>query len=85
MHKALTQMNLQLNLVISDITGGTGMRIIRAIINGERNPHALAELKDYRCKKEVEKILGVDLTEIPGFDANTVIKIIGEIGTDMSR
>lgn len=185
MHKAMTQMNLQLNLVISDITGATGMKIIRAILAGQRDSMLLAELRDYRCKKEKEeiakalegnfrpellftlqqslqgydffheqimacedeiekilkqwsqiensnqkapaelneelssdkrerkrakggqglqkksaynrspyhfdgvdmlqKILGVDLTEIPGFDINTIVKIIGEIGTDMSR
>ncbi len=183
MHKALTQMNIQLNLVISDITGSTGMNIIRAIVGGEHNPTQLAELRHYKCKKEkgeiakaldgnfrselvftlaqsltgyeffhkqiiacekkiecilskwsqadlnevshakpekkqediakprrakhgrglskksdfnrspycfnaadaMNKILKVDLTEIPGFDANTVVKIIAEIGTDMSR
>jgi transposase len=185
MHKAMTQMNLQLNLVISDITGATGMKIIREIVAGQRDPMLLAELKDYRCKKDkieiakalegnfrpelvftlaqslkgydffhaqivcceeeiekilrcwsqaenasqaplteqyeqtvvdkgerkrakggqglqkksaynrspyhfnavdmLQKILGIDLTEIPGFDINTIIKVIGEIGTDMSR
>jgi transposase len=172
MHKALTQMNLQLNLVIGDITGATGMRIIRAIVEGQRDPIKLAELRDYRCRKgedeiaralagnfrpeliltlaqslqgydffhrqimaceeelekillrksqaedlsleidqqsepkrrrgaqkktefnhspyhfdaakALQKILGVDLTEIPGLEASTVVKIIGEIGTDMS-
>lgn len=191
-HKALTQMNLQLNLVLSDITGATGMKIIRAIVAGQHDPFLLADLRHYRCKKEKEeiakalegnfrqelvftlkqslegydffhaqavaceeeiekillqwsqaknldakveeqqeqqseaeeqqekqtddktkkkpkggqglqkksaynrspyhfdaaellkKILGIDLTEIPGFDANTIVKIIGEIGTDMS-
>ncbi len=46
MQKALTQMNLQLTQVISDITGTTGMRIIRAILQGERNPYRLAEMRD---------------------------------------
>ncbi len=41
MQKALTQMNLQLHKVISDITGVTGLNIIRAIIGGERNPQLL--------------------------------------------
>ncbi len=45
MQKALIQMNLQLNKVISDITGVTGMAIIRAIVAGERNPQVLANLK----------------------------------------
>ncbi|HBD9348647.1 TPA: IS110 family transposase, partial [Legionella pneumophila] len=46
MQKALTQMNLQLHHVITDITGDTGMRIIRAIINGEREPALLANHRD---------------------------------------
>ncbi len=44
MQKALTQMNLQLHRVISDITGTTGMAIIEAILGGERNPHLLTLL-----------------------------------------
>ena len=56
MHKALTQMNLQLNLVISDITGVTGFNIIRAILQGERNPTALAELSAGSCRKKKELI-----------------------------
>src|SRR5947209_12204116 len=42
MQKALTQMNLQLHHVVSDITGVTGMTIIRAIVAGERDPNVLA-------------------------------------------
>jgi transposase len=42
MQKSLTEMNLQLQHVVTDITEGTGMRIIRAIIGGERNPAVLA-------------------------------------------
>jgi transposase len=38
MQKALTEMNLQLHHVVSDITGATGMHIIRAILAGERDP-----------------------------------------------
>jgi transposase len=56
MQKALTQMNLQLHHVISDITGDTGMKIIRAIINGERDPSVLAEHRDYRCKSSIADI-----------------------------
>lgn len=48
--KSLTQMNLQIHNVISDITGATGMAIIDAILAGERNPKKLAELKDRRIK-----------------------------------
>jgi transposase len=50
MQKALTFMNLQLHHVVSDITGVTGMRIIRAIVAGERNPDILAFMRDVRCK-----------------------------------
>jgi len=175
MHKALTQMNIQLNHVISDITGVTGLNIIRAILKGDRDPHALAELsvngcrrkKDliakalegnyrkehvfaleqayeayefchrqiHQCEKAIEEVLTfmtiesqsslpeaknseitlikskrrakktaanrspyyfnapekikkiteADLTTIPGIDANTAMKILSEIGTDMSR
>lgn len=166
MQKALIQMNLQLHNVISDITGDTGLRIIRAIVAGERNPKILASYRDWRCKNsteiieksltgnyrdehifsltqavelydvyhnkinacdtEIEKrllefksqveiseeelikrksvrkakdrnsplfnlkahlirITGVDLTAIPGIDAYTGLKIISEIGLDLTR
>jgi len=48
MQKSLTFMNIQLNLVVSDITGVTGMRIIRAIVDGERKSEALAKMRDPR-------------------------------------
>ena len=56
MQKALTQMNLQLHRVISDITGITGMAIIRAILAGERNPQVLATLKNPRIKSSTSEI-----------------------------
>jgi hypothetical protein len=56
MQKALTFMNLQLHHVVSDITGATGMRIIRAIVAGERNPDVLAVMRDRNCKSTVETI-----------------------------
>jgi transposase len=147
MQKALSQMNLQLHNVVTDITGLTGMRIIKAILSGERKPEVLAAMRDWRCKnsvatiarslhgsyrpehlfslqqavefyefhqekisacdlrileqlksfdsqndkppKNVEEALqlmsGVDLTSIDGIDTNTALKILAEIGTDMSR
>jgi len=146
MQKALTQMNLQLHHVVTDITGTTGMRIIKAILGGERDPEALASMRDPRCKStqstiarslkgnyrpehlfslqqavelykfyqtkiadcdlrildqlktfddhdeppdSVEDALirmsGVDLTSIDGINANTALKVLAEIGTDMSR
>ncbi len=162
MHKALTQMNVKLQHVISDITGKTGMDIIEAIVGGERNPRRLARLRDPRtkadektiakslqghwreehifeltqalelyrtyqgkiaqCDREIERQLerfedhsdgeppapngkkrnqknaprfdvqgqlyrmtGVDLTRIDGVDAYTALKVISEVGTDMTR
>jgi transposase len=151
MQKALTQMNLQLHNVVTDVTGVTGMGVIKAIIAGERNPKTLAGLRDKRCKNSEENIArslhgnyrpehlfslqqsvelyefyqqkvadcdqqilsqlkqfdlsegsdpgsksgsieealqhmsGVDLSSINGINTNTALKIIAEIGTDMSR
>jgi transposase len=56
MQKALTYMNIQLHHVISDITGATGMKIVRAIVAGERDPDKLAAMRDVRCKENVETI-----------------------------
>lgn len=56
MQKALTQMNLQLANVISDISGQTGQAIIRAILAGERDARKLAELRDPRVKASPEEI-----------------------------
>jgi len=145
MQKALTQMNLQLHHVVTDITGATGMRIIKAILDGERDPETLASMRDPRCRNSqstiarslkgnyrpehlfglqqavelyefyqtkivdcdrrildqlrsfddhagpgsVEDALirmsGTDLTSIDGIDTTTALKVLAEIGTDMSR
>jgi transposase len=162
MQKALVQMNLQLPVVLEDITGATGMKIIRAVLGGERDPHTLAALRDGRCKHseatiaaalqgdwreehlfaleqavelvehhqakiaacdariqahlqqfadrgtgeppapgpkpradrhdlrfdataELYRISGVDLTAIPGVQAHTALKVLSEIGLDMTR
>ena len=155
MQKAMSQMNLQLHNVVSDITGVTGMRIIKAIVAGERDPNKLAGFRDKRCKNDMQTIArslhgnyrpehlfslqqavelyefylskidecdhqilqqlrlfdgkdsadapddngkppasvaealvrmsGVDLTTIDGVEANSALKIIAEVGIDMSR
>ena len=165
MQKALEQMNLKLTEVVSDITGKTGMTIIRAILAGERDPQVLATHRDKRCKHDqatiakaleghwraehlfalqqaveqydflaqqlracdrqieaclqafvthvefespqsaparkrrarrqqpssfevhayLESMTGVDLTQIDGIDSLTALKIISEIGLDMTR
>lgn len=56
MQKALTQMNIKLHQVISDLSGHTGLRIVRAIIAGERDRLKLAALKDRRIKSDVSII-----------------------------
>jgi len=152
MQKALTQMNLLLHNVVADISGVTGMKIIHAILAGERDPNALASMRDKRCKNNqktiarslhgnyrsehifsllqavelyefyqqkiadcdqkildqlkefdaldgndpdikspcsmeeaLQQMSGVDLSSINGISTNTALKIIAEIGTDMSR
>jgi transposase len=56
MHKSLTQMNVQIQHVISDITGVTGLAIVDAIIAGERDPVALTKMRDRRIKASEETI-----------------------------
>jgi len=56
LQKALMQMNVQLQHVVTDMTGTTGMRIIRAIVEGERDPIKLANYRDPRCHASVDEI-----------------------------
>ena len=55
-HKALEQMNIKLGSVISDVDGVSGMKIINAILDGQRDPMQLASLADSRCKHPKEDI-----------------------------
>jgi transposase len=56
MQKALTFMNLQLHHVVTDVTGTTGLKIIRAIVAGERDAATLAQMRDVRCKASSETL-----------------------------
>jgi transposase len=56
MQKSLDQMNVRVHRAVSDIDGVTGMAIIRAIVNGERDPRRLAQLRDGRCARSEEEI-----------------------------
>jgi transposase len=56
LQKALELMNLKLTKVLGDVTGVTGLKIIRAIVAGERDPHQLAQLRDRRCQHSAEEI-----------------------------
>ncbi len=56
MQKALEQMNVKLTLVVSDVTGVTGMAIIKAIVAGQRDPLVLAKLRNNKCQHTEEEI-----------------------------
>ncbi|HKB41177.1 MAG TPA: transposase, partial [Gemmataceae bacterium] len=56
MQKALELMNLKLTKVLQDITGVTGLKVVRAILAGQRDPQVLARLRDKRCKHTVAEI-----------------------------
>lgn len=56
MQKSLDQMNVQVHRAVSDLSGTTGMQIIRQIVAGERSPEVLAALRDHRCKKSTAEI-----------------------------
>ncbi|MEV8468131.1 hypothetical protein AB0T83_15240 [Fluviibacterium sp. DFM31] len=77
MQKALMKMNLQLHHVVSDVTGATGMRIIRAIVAGARDPKVLAAFRDVRCKSSMDTIkaalVGNDREEHP-FDLTQTLE-----------
>lgn len=162
MQKALQQMNVRLDKVLSDITGVTGLLILDAILAGQRDPVKLAQLRDERCRNSADVIAqalrgnwraehlfslrqaltlyriyhqqisecdrqieahlatfadqtdgkplppgprhgkhrttpgfdtrqavyrmsGTDLTRLDGLDGHSALKLIGEIGTDMTR
>jgi transposase len=56
MQKSLDQMNVRLHRAVSDIDGVTGMSILRAIANGERDPRKLASFRDCHCRRSEEEI-----------------------------
>jgi transposase len=56
MQKCLDQMNIRVHHAVSDLDGKTGIAIIKAIVEGERDPLRLASLRDKRCKKSVKEI-----------------------------
>jgi len=56
MHKCLDQMNVRVHHAVKDTQGTTGMAILRAIVDGERDPRKLAQLRDPRCRNSEEQI-----------------------------
>jgi len=57
MQKALTQMNLQIHHVLSDITGRSGLAILDAIVAGEHNPAVLAQLRQPQVQASAEVVM----------------------------
>jgi transposase len=57
MQKALTEMNLKLHTVLTDLTGQTGLKIVRSILEGERDPERLAAHRDYHCHASQAEIV----------------------------
>jgi transposase len=56
MQKALDQMNVQVHRAVADLTGATGLAIVRAIVAGERDPARLAQHRDHRCRKSAAEL-----------------------------
>jgi transposase len=56
MHKCLDQMNIRVHHAVKDTQGTTGMAILRAIVDGERDPRKLAQFRDPRCRNSEEQI-----------------------------
>ena len=57
MQKVLTEMNLKIHHVFSDLDGTSAQAIITSILEGERDPYKLAALRDPRCRADVETVV----------------------------
>ena len=57
LQKSLDQMNVRVHRAVSDISGTTGMAMIRAMVAGERDPRKLAELRDERCQRSLREMV----------------------------
>jgi len=82
MQKALDQMNVRVHRAVSDLTGQTGMAIVRAIVAGERDPLRLAALRERGCKNSVETIaehLAGNWREEHLFNLSMSVKLFDEI------
>ncbi len=84
MQKILQLMNLKLTNVLSDITGTTGMKIIRAIVDGKTDPHFLAQFRDPHCKSpqiEIEKSLEGNYRKEYIFQLKQMLNLFDHYGT----
>ncbi len=94
LQKAMEQMNLKPDNVFTDILGKSGQAIIKAILDGERDPKKLSSMADPRCKKsreEIEKSLANRNTmnlytpTITALKSNTTSTIFAENSSEWSR
>ena len=87
MQKSLDQMNVQVHRAVSDITGETGMSIVRAIVSGEREPHHLAALRNPRCHKsakEIAKYLVGNWREEHLFNLSSALRLYDVLGQELA-
>lgn len=88
MQKALDQMNVRVHRAVSDLTGVTGMAIIRAIVAGERDPRRLAALRDVRCRRSVAEIaesLTGNWREEHLFNLSSALRLFDEIDRSIAE
>ena len=95
MQKSLDQMNVQVHRAVSDLSGVTGMAILRAIVAGERSPEKLSTFRDPHCRKSPEEIakyltgtwreehLFTLASTLRQYDANEAV--IGEYDAEIAR
>ena len=87
MQKTLDQMNVQIHRAVSDLTGLTGMAILRAVVAGERDPARLAVHRHYRCRKsiqEIEKYLTGNWREEHLFNLASALRLFDALETEIA-
>jgi len=88
MQKALDQMNVQVHRAVSDLTGTTGIAIVRAIVGGERDPSKLAEHRDHRCHKseaEIAKYLTGSWREEHVFNLGSALRLYDVLEAEIAK
>ena len=87
MQKTLDQMNVQIHRAVSDLTGLTGMTILRAIVAGERDPARLAAHRNFRCRKttqEIERYLTGNWREEHLFNLASALRLFDTLETEIA-
>src|SRR5439155_21132520 len=87
MQKALDQMNVQVHRAVTDLTGVTGMAIVRAIVGGERDPVRLATHRDRRCRhsqNEIARYLTGTWREEHLFNLASALRLFDALATEIA-